>query len=43
MAADRFADKGGHLVRGHGKITGPGEVTVSTADGTRVFLARRAS
>jgi pyruvate/2-oxoglutarate dehydrogenase complex dihydrolipoamide dehydrogenase (E3) component len=41
VAADRFADKGGHLVRGHGKITGPGEVTVSTADGTRVFLARK--
>jgi pyruvate/2-oxoglutarate dehydrogenase complex dihydrolipoamide dehydrogenase (E3) component len=41
VAADRFADKGGHLVRGRGKITGPGEVTVSTADGTRVFLARK--
>jgi pyruvate/2-oxoglutarate dehydrogenase complex dihydrolipoamide dehydrogenase (E3) component len=41
VAADRFSDKGGHLVRGHGKITGLGEVTVSTADGTRVFLARK--
>src|SRR6202050_4162488 len=37
VAADRFADKGGHLVRGHGTITGPGEVTV----GTRVFGARK--
>ena len=37
VAADRFTGKGGHLVRGHGKITGPGEVTVSTENGTRVF------
>jgi pyruvate/2-oxoglutarate dehydrogenase complex dihydrolipoamide dehydrogenase (E3) component len=37
VAADRFADKGGHLVRGFGRITGPGEVTV----GSRVFLARK--
>jgi pyruvate/2-oxoglutarate dehydrogenase complex dihydrolipoamide dehydrogenase (E3) component len=41
VAADRFAAKGGHLVRGFGKITGPREVTVSTSDGTRVFLARK--
>jgi pyruvate/2-oxoglutarate dehydrogenase complex dihydrolipoamide dehydrogenase (E3) component len=40
VAADRFADKGGHLVRGHGRITAPGQVTVSTAEGTRVFAAR---
>src|SRR6202035_1944924 len=40
-AADRFAGKGGHLVRGHGKITGPGQVTVNTEDGARVFQARR--
>jgi pyruvate/2-oxoglutarate dehydrogenase complex dihydrolipoamide dehydrogenase (E3) component len=39
VAADRFAAKGGHLVRGHGMITAPGEVTVSTDDGTRVFRA----
>jgi len=45
VAADRFAGKGGHLVRGHGTITGPGEVTVSAGpssqDGERVFRARR--
>jgi pyruvate/2-oxoglutarate dehydrogenase complex dihydrolipoamide dehydrogenase (E3) component len=28
-AADRFTGKGGLLVRGHGRITGPGEVTVT--------------
>jgi pyruvate/2-oxoglutarate dehydrogenase complex dihydrolipoamide dehydrogenase (E3) component len=37
VAADRFTGKGGHLVRGRGTITGPGEVTV----GARVFRARR--
>ncbi len=40
-AADRFTGKGGHLVRGFGKITGAGQVTVSTEDGDRVFGARR--
>src|SRR3984893_17856751 len=41
-ATDYWNDKvGGHRVRGHGKITGAGEVTVSTAEGTRVFQARR--
>ena len=29
VAADRFTGKGGLLVRGHGRITGPGEVTVT--------------
>ncbi|WP_214415146.1 dihydrolipoyl dehydrogenase family protein [Sphaerisporangium fuscum] len=38
VAADRFTGKGGTLVRGRGKITGPGEVTV---DGKRVLRARR--
>ena len=38
VAADRFTGKGGHLVRGRGTITGPGEVTV---DGSLVFRARR--
>jgi pyruvate/2-oxoglutarate dehydrogenase complex dihydrolipoamide dehydrogenase (E3) component len=37
VAADRFTGKGGHLVRGHGTITGPGEVSVGDA----VFRARR--
>ncbi len=41
VAADRFTGKGGHLVRGHGAITGPGEVTVGTAEGARVFRARK--
>ena len=40
-AAERFAGQGGHLVRGHGKITGIGQVTVTGAEGTRVFGARR--
>jgi len=34
VAADRFIGKGGHLVRGHGSITGPGEVTVSALSGS---------
>jgi pyruvate/2-oxoglutarate dehydrogenase complex dihydrolipoamide dehydrogenase (E3) component len=37
VAADRFTGKGGLLVRGHGTITAPGEVTV----GDKVFHARR--
>jgi pyruvate/2-oxoglutarate dehydrogenase complex dihydrolipoamide dehydrogenase (E3) component len=41
VAADRFTDKGGHLVRGFGKITGPGQVTVTRPDGDRVFLAAK--
>jgi pyruvate/2-oxoglutarate dehydrogenase complex dihydrolipoamide dehydrogenase (E3) component len=42
VAADRFEGKGGHLVRGRGTITGPGEVTVSCTSGAdRVFRARR--
>jgi pyruvate/2-oxoglutarate dehydrogenase complex dihydrolipoamide dehydrogenase (E3) component len=42
VAADRFESKGGHLVRGRGTITGPGEVTVPSASGgARVFRARR--
>lgn len=36
VAAERFTGKGGHLVRGHGRITGPGEVTV----GDQVLRAR---
>ena len=42
VAADRFAGKGGHLVRGRGTITAPGQVTVAGAEGiTRVVAARK--
>ncbi len=41
VAADRFTGKGGHLVRGTGTITAPGQVTVRTRDGERVFAAAR--
>src|SRR4029077_3728739 len=41
VAADRFIGKGGHLIRGHGKITGAGQVTVTGPDGTRVLAARK--
>lgn len=37
VAVDRFEDKGGHFVRGHGRLTGAHEVTV----GDQVFRARR--
>lgn len=37
VAADRFTGKGGHLVRGRGTITGPGQVTV----GDQVIRARK--
>jgi len=40
-AVDRFTGKGGHFVRGRGRITGRAEVTVGTADGLRVLRARR--
>jgi pyruvate/2-oxoglutarate dehydrogenase complex dihydrolipoamide dehydrogenase (E3) component len=38
VAADRFTDAGGTLFRGHGRITGPGQVAV----GAEVLRARRA-
>ena len=46
VAADRFTGKGGILVRGHGRITAPGEVTVTPAAGgpggePQVLRARR--
>jgi pyruvate/2-oxoglutarate dehydrogenase complex dihydrolipoamide dehydrogenase (E3) component len=41
VAVDRFTGKGGHFVRGRGRISGRGEVTVDTAGGVRVFRARR--
>ena len=33
VAADRFTGKGGHLYRGTGRITGPGQVVVTPAGG----------
>jgi pyruvate/2-oxoglutarate dehydrogenase complex dihydrolipoamide dehydrogenase (E3) component len=41
VAADRFTGKGGILVRGHGRISAPGEVTVSLAGGGRQVLRAR--
>jgi pyruvate/2-oxoglutarate dehydrogenase complex dihydrolipoamide dehydrogenase (E3) component len=47
VAADRFTSKGGILMRGHGRITAPGEVTVTPGTGGRgngeaqVLRARR--
>jgi pyruvate/2-oxoglutarate dehydrogenase complex dihydrolipoamide dehydrogenase (E3) component len=41
VAADRFTGLGGHLVRGHGTVTGPREVTVTTAEGTQILSARK--
>jgi pyruvate/2-oxoglutarate dehydrogenase complex dihydrolipoamide dehydrogenase (E3) component len=41
VAADRFTGKGGHLFRGTGRITAPGEVTVSGAGTDHVLRARR--
>src|SRR5215813_3575347 len=44
VAADRFTGKGGILVRGHGRISAPGEVTVTPPGpgGDQVLRARRA-
>ena len=44
VAVDRFVAKGGRFARGQGKITAPGEVTVTGPDGQgppRVFRASR--
>jgi pyruvate/2-oxoglutarate dehydrogenase complex dihydrolipoamide dehydrogenase (E3) component len=41
VAVDRFLDAGGHFVRGRGRITGRGQVTVETEDGRRLLRARR--
>jgi pyruvate/2-oxoglutarate dehydrogenase complex dihydrolipoamide dehydrogenase (E3) component len=40
-AVERFTGKGGSFVRGRGRITGPGEVTVAASDGDRLLRARR--
>ncbi|WP_280267355.1 dihydrolipoyl dehydrogenase family protein [Nocardia wallacei] len=42
VAVERFEKAGGRFVRGWGRISAPGEVTVTTADGPRVFRADRA-
>ncbi|SFT71342.1 Pyruvate/2-oxoglutarate dehydrogenase complex, dihydrolipoamide dehydrogenase (E3) component [Actinopolyspora lacussalsi subsp. righensis] len=42
VAVRRFEDTGGRFVRGLGRLTAPGEVTVTTAEGDRVFRPRRA-
>jgi pyruvate/2-oxoglutarate dehydrogenase complex dihydrolipoamide dehydrogenase (E3) component len=39
VAAERFEKTGGRLVRGRATLTAPGEVTVSTSAGERVFRA----
>lgn len=41
-AVERFESTGGRFVRGFGRVTAPGEVTVSTTAGEQVFRARRA-
>jgi len=40
VAVQRFEDAGGQFVRGWGRITAPGEVTVDTAEGPRIFHAK---
>ena len=41
VAVERFEKTGGRLVRGQATLTAPGEVTVSTSAGERVFRAAR--
>jgi pyruvate/2-oxoglutarate dehydrogenase complex dihydrolipoamide dehydrogenase (E3) component len=41
VAADRFTGKGGHLFRGTGRITGPGEVRVDRRSGGADLLRAR--
>lgn len=40
-AVRRLEDSGVRFVRGHGRISAPGEVTIDTANAQRVFRARR--
>ncbi|MFB7723528.1 dihydrolipoyl dehydrogenase family protein [Nocardia sp. NPDC056100] len=40
-AVVKFEKAGGHFVRGWGRISAPGEVTVATSDGDRIFRASR--
>ncbi|MGD9620732.1 MAG: NAD(P)/FAD-dependent oxidoreductase [Mycolicibacterium sp.] len=41
VAVERFERAGGRFVRGWGRISAPGEVTVDTLEGTQVFRTRR--
>ncbi|HEY0638949.1 MAG TPA: NAD(P)/FAD-dependent oxidoreductase [Pseudonocardiaceae bacterium] len=41
IAVDRLRGKGVEVVHGRGRLTGPREVTVTTADGDEVYRARR--
>ena len=41
VAVRRLTDAGARFVRGWGRLTAPGEVTVSTTDGEQVFRASR--
>jgi pyruvate/2-oxoglutarate dehydrogenase complex dihydrolipoamide dehydrogenase (E3) component len=41
VAAERFTGKGGHLFRGTGRITGPGQVAVKMNDGSDAELRAR--
>ena len=41
VAVERLEKTGARFVRGRGRISAPGEVTVTTADGDRTFRARR--
>lgn len=41
-AVDRFERAGGRFVRGRARISGPGEVTVATSTGERIFKASKA-
>ena len=41
VAVDRFRELGGHSIRGRGRISGRGQVTVDSAEGPRMFRARR--
>ncbi|MCM6777693.1 NAD(P)/FAD-dependent oxidoreductase [Nocardia sp. CDC159] len=42
VAVERFEKAGGRFVRGWGRVSAPGEVTVETAEGPRSFRAARA-
>ncbi len=42
VAVERFENSGGRFVRGWGRITAPGEVTVATESGPRVLCATKA-